>query len=161
MPELPLSLDLHLHHRVVGVLDALQSLLDAREQVDDLLLADQDLTVRGRSQDGLALALAWACRSEVGVGGGGGLSPEVRVQIFEDLVLVLHGLDDGLHHLGAVAAHVRFGRWRDTNATLTPTHSTRSCSELINAFLTFAFHLQLLVELNRLFFSATKGLSYI
>lgn len=45
MPELPLSLDLHLHHRVVGVLDALQGLLNAREQVDDLLLANQDLAV--------------------------------------------------------------------------------------------------------------------
>lgn len=45
VPELPLSLDLHLHHRVVGVLDALQRLLNAGEQVDDLLLADQDLAV--------------------------------------------------------------------------------------------------------------------
>lgn len=47
VPELPLSLDLHLHHRVVGVLDALQGLLDAWEQVNDLLLANQDLTVEG------------------------------------------------------------------------------------------------------------------
>lgn len=45
VPELPLSLDLHLHHRVVGVLDALQRLLNAREQVNDLLLANQDLAV--------------------------------------------------------------------------------------------------------------------
>lgn len=45
MPELPLSLDLHLHHRVVGILDALQGLLNAWEQVNDLLLAYQDLTV--------------------------------------------------------------------------------------------------------------------
>lgn len=57
MPELSLSLDLHLHHRVVGVLDALQGLLDARKQVDDLLLADQDLAVGG-------------------VGGGGGRSEQ-------------------------------------------------------------------------------------
>lgn len=47
MPELPLSLDLHLHHRVVSILDALQGFLDAWEQVDDLLFADQDLTVGG------------------------------------------------------------------------------------------------------------------
>lgn len=45
VPELSLSLDLHLHHRVVGVLDALQRLLNAWEQVNDLLLANQDLTV--------------------------------------------------------------------------------------------------------------------
>lgn len=48
VPELPLSLDLHLHHRVVCVLDALQSFLNARKQVDDLLFADQDFTVGRR-----------------------------------------------------------------------------------------------------------------
>lgn len=104
MPELPLSLDLHLHHRVVSILDALQSLLDARKQVNDLLLADQDLTV-GRCQDGVNVSVqergAFSANRR-------GLSPEVCVQIFEDLVLVLHSLNDGLHHLGAVAAHVRF-----------------------------------------------------
>lgn len=47
MPELSLSLDLDLHDRVVGILDAFQSFLDSREQVDDLLLAEQDLAVRG------------------------------------------------------------------------------------------------------------------
>ena len=45
VPELLLPLDLHQHHRVVRVLDALQGLLDAREQVYDLLLAQQDLAV--------------------------------------------------------------------------------------------------------------------
>lgn len=39
---------------------------------------------------------------------GVGLLPEVGVQIFEDLVLVLDGLNDGLHHLGAVTAHIWF-----------------------------------------------------
>jgi len=34
-------------------------------------------------------------------------SPEVGVQVFEDLVLVLDRLDDGFDHLRAVAAHVR------------------------------------------------------
>lgn len=51
MPELPLSLDLHLHHCVVSILDALQRFLDARKQVNDLLFADQDLTI-GRSKHG-------------------------------------------------------------------------------------------------------------
>lgn len=57
MPELPLSLDLHLHHRVVGILDALQGLLNAWEQVNDLLLANQDLTVeeKGRELGGALL----------------------------------------------------------------------------------------------------------
>lgn len=50
MPELPLSLDLHLHHRVVSIFNALQGFLDSWKQVDDLLFADQDLTV-GRSRD--------------------------------------------------------------------------------------------------------------
>lgn len=44
VPELPLPLVLHLHHRGVGIFDVLQRLFDSREQVDDLLLADQDLT---------------------------------------------------------------------------------------------------------------------
>lgn len=108
MPELSLSLDLHLHHSVVGVLDALQGLLDAREQIDDLLLADQDLAVGARSRMDL-------CRGSViltaerwfSLGGGGCLSPQVRVQVFEDLVLVLDRLDDGHHHLRAVTAHIR------------------------------------------------------
>lgn len=47
MPELSLPLDLDLHDRVVGILDAFQSFLDSREQVDDLLLAEQDLAVGG------------------------------------------------------------------------------------------------------------------
>lgn len=51
MPELPLPLDLHLYHRVVGLLNALQCLLDAWEQVDDLLLAQPDLTVIGEEED--------------------------------------------------------------------------------------------------------------
>ncbi len=50
MPELSLSLDLHLHHCVVSILDALQGFLNSWKQVNDLLFADQDLTV-GRSQD--------------------------------------------------------------------------------------------------------------
>lgn len=50
MPELSLPLDLHLHHCVVGILDALQGFLNSWKQVNDLLFADQDLTVR-RSQD--------------------------------------------------------------------------------------------------------------
>lgn len=107
MPELPLPLDLHLHHRVVSVLDALQGFLDAWEQVDDLLFADQDLTV-GRGGD------INDCGPGRGGWGGGvkarGLLPEVGVQVFEDLVLVLDRVNDGLHHLGAVAAHIRFGR---------------------------------------------------
>lgn len=45
MPELSLSLDLHLHHGVVGVFDVFQSFIDARKQVDDFLFADQDFTV--------------------------------------------------------------------------------------------------------------------
>lgn len=45
MPELPLSLDLHLHHGVVSVLDALQSFVNSGKQVNDLLFADQDFTV--------------------------------------------------------------------------------------------------------------------
>lgn len=51
------------------------------------------------------------CRSQTGdtkTWATVGLSPEVGVQIFEDLVLVLDSLNDGLHHLGAVAAHVWF-----------------------------------------------------
>lgn len=58
MPELPLSLDLHLHHRVVGILDALQGLLNAWEQVNDLLLANQDLTVEEKGRE-LGEALLW------------------------------------------------------------------------------------------------------
>ena len=72
MPELSLSLDLHLHHRVIGVLDALQRLLDAREQVDDLLFAEQDLTVRGREM------------REVGLSRGGRGSPGVGIYGFDD-----------------------------------------------------------------------------
>lgn len=45
MPELPLSLDLHLHHGVVSVLDVLQSFVNPGKQVNDLLFADQDFTV--------------------------------------------------------------------------------------------------------------------
>lgn len=45
MPELSLSLGLHLNHCGVGVLDVLQRFLNSRKQVDNLLLADQDLTV--------------------------------------------------------------------------------------------------------------------
>lgn len=45
MPKLPLSLDLHLHHSVIGILDALEGLLDPWKQINDLLFADQDLTV--------------------------------------------------------------------------------------------------------------------
>ena len=51
MPELSLSLDLHLHDRVVSILDALQSFLNSWKQVNDLLFADQDLTV-GTRPDG-------------------------------------------------------------------------------------------------------------
>lgn len=57
MPEFSLSLGLHLHHCGVGVLDALQRFFNSRKQVDNLLLADQDLTVgagkrtRGTSAD--------------------------------------------------------------------------------------------------------------
>lgn len=51
MPELLLPLDLHLHHRVVSVFDALQGLLDFWKQVDNLLFADQDLTVRVRQPE--------------------------------------------------------------------------------------------------------------
>lgn len=51
MPELPLSLDLHLHHRVVCILDALQGLLNAWEQVNDLLLAYQDLAVEEEEEE--------------------------------------------------------------------------------------------------------------
>lgn len=50
MPELSLPLDLHLHHGVVGVLYALQGFLDSWKQVDDLLFAEQDLSV-GRRRD--------------------------------------------------------------------------------------------------------------
>lgn len=50
MPELSLSLDLHLHHCVVGVLDALQGFLYSWKQVDDLLFADQDLAVGRKRQ---------------------------------------------------------------------------------------------------------------
>lgn len=102
MPELPLSLDLHLHHRVVSILDALQGFLDAWEQVDDLLFADQDLTVGGAET--LMTGPGRRRAHE-----GRGLLPEVGVQVFEDLVLVLDRVNDGLHHLRAVAAHVWFG----------------------------------------------------
>lgn len=51
MPELSLPLDLHLHHCGVGVFDVLQRFFDPRKQVDNLLFADQDLTV-GRMEDG-------------------------------------------------------------------------------------------------------------
>lgn len=51
MPELSLSLDLHLHHCVVSVLYALQGFLNSWKQINDFLFADQDLTV-GRSQHG-------------------------------------------------------------------------------------------------------------
>ena len=68
MPELPLSLDLHLHHRVVGVLDALQSLLDAREQVDDLLLADQDLTARGEEPGRVSVSVSVGVQERSGGG---------------------------------------------------------------------------------------------
>lgn len=51
MPELSLSLYLHLHHSVVGVLYTLQGFLNSWKQVNDLLFADQDLAV-GKSQHG-------------------------------------------------------------------------------------------------------------
>lgn len=51
MPELPLSLDLHLHHRVVSIFDVLQGFLNAWEQVDDLLLANQDFTAEESKSD--------------------------------------------------------------------------------------------------------------
>lgn len=43
MPDLPLSLSLHLHHWVVSFLDVIQSHFNLREQVNDLLLAAQEL----------------------------------------------------------------------------------------------------------------------
>lgn len=46
-------------------------------------------------------------QGEIKLSSMGGPSPEVCEQIFEDLVLVLDCLDDGLHHLRAVAAHIR------------------------------------------------------
>lgn len=49
MPELSLSLDLHLHHGGVGVFDVLQRFFNPRKQVDNLLFADQDLAV-GRTR---------------------------------------------------------------------------------------------------------------
>jgi len=48
MPELSLSFILHLHHCVVGILDALQRFLNSWKQDNDLLFADQDLTVKER-----------------------------------------------------------------------------------------------------------------
>lgn len=50
MPELSLSFDLHLHHCVVSILDALQGLLDPGKQVNDLLFAEQDLTIEERRE---------------------------------------------------------------------------------------------------------------
>lgn len=61
MPELSLSLDLHLHHCVISILNALQGFLDPREQVNDLLFADQDLAV-GWSSDGVHVSAALNCQ---------------------------------------------------------------------------------------------------
>lgn len=45
MPELFLSLDLHLHHCVVSVFDVLQGFLYPWKKVNDLLFAIQDFAV--------------------------------------------------------------------------------------------------------------------
>lgn len=112
MPELSLSLNLHLHHCGVGVLDVLQRFLNSRKQVDNLLLADQDLTV-GRTEDEGPIS---RCERGTRDYSPGRVLPEVCVQVFEDLVLVLDSLNDGLHHLRAVSARIGFRRWWRQNS---------------------------------------------
>lgn len=97
MPELPLSLDLHLHHRVVGILYVLQGFLNAWEQVNDLLFANQDFTAEEIRSDQIRMRQLKA--GSAAAGRHLRLSPEVGVEILQDLVLVLDRLDDGLHHL--------------------------------------------------------------
>lgn len=48
MPELSLSLDLHLHDSAVCLLNAIQLSLDFREEVDDLLFTQKDFTTNKR-----------------------------------------------------------------------------------------------------------------
>lgn len=137
MPELSLSLGLHLNHCGVGVLDVLQRFLNSRKQVDNLLLADQDLTVGklgggGRGEGQQTSARHQSLQSRVRV------LPEVCVQVFEDLVLVLDSLNDGLHHLSAVGARVRFRRWWRQNSS-SSTRPSDFCSHQINASLLLHF----------------------
>lgn len=63
VPELSLPLNLHLHHCGVGVLDVLQCFFDPWKQVDNLLFADQDLTV----EDGGRGARQQACARHRGL----------------------------------------------------------------------------------------------
>lgn len=152
MPEFSLSLGLHLHHCGVSVLDVLQRFFNSRKQVNNFLLADQDLTVGRKADEGTVGTRG----RDTTLYSRGQVLPEVCVQVFEDLVLVLDSLNDGLHHLRAVSARVCFRRWWRQNSS-SEMHPSDFCSHQVNAaLLTFAFHLQLLVELNGLFFSATK-----
>lgn len=113
MPELSLSLNLHLHHCSVGILDVLQRFFNSWKQVNNLLFADQDLAMGRKEHEGHFSRCVWDTKDY----SRERVSPEVCVEVFEDLVLVLNCLNDGLHHLGAVSAHIGFGCWWKPNSS--------------------------------------------
>lgn len=113
MPEFSLSLGLHLHHCGVSILDVLQRFFNSRKQVNNLLLADQDLTVGRKEDEGNVSSQVRVTKAYSRVR----VLPEVCVQVFEDLVLVLDSLNDGLHHLSAVSARICFRRWWRQNSS--------------------------------------------
>lgn len=83
------------------------------------------------------------------------------VEVLQDLVLVLHRLDDGLHHLRTVAAHVRLRRWQDAHrgrVGLRVMGFCRDAGQLKKGkSLTFALHLQLLVEIDGPLLPVSRG----
>lgn len=64
MPEFSLPLNLHLHHYVISVLDALQGFFNSWKQVNDFLFADQDLTVERKVKNITSEKQKTKCRGD-------------------------------------------------------------------------------------------------
>lgn len=181
MPELSLSLYLHLHHSVVGVLYTLQGFLNSWKQVNDLLFADQDLTV-GKSQHGADVNIqhCGSLKYQMSRERLKRISPRVLDSYLRCVYRSLRTLswfwtvwmmaftisELSLLTSGSGAEREdKINCWSHTLHSFPPKiqiHLLKWCHDSISwTFLTFTFHLQLLVELNRLFFTAMKSISHI